>query len=104
MAGLAACIALARCSHLDVRTGWTSVTAAGSNDVHSKALVVTVRGCCTGVMSVSQVVGCASAACSVLVVSFLGYAVENGIASTDCITESKLYIAAASDTTTLDAG
>ena len=46
-------------------------------------------GVAPGVMSVLQAVGCVSAACSVLVVSFLGFTVGNGVASTDCITESK---------------
>ena len=40
-------------------------------------------------MSVIQAVGCVSAAYTVLVVSFLGFTVGNGAASTDCITESE---------------
>ena len=40
-------------------------------------------------MSMSQAIGCASAACSMLIVSFLGFTMGNDITSTDCITEGK---------------
>ena len=44
-----------------------------------------------GVMSLSQVpvLGSVSVACSVLVVTLLGFTVEKGVASTDCVAESK---------------